>query len=115
MNSYCTTFTGGKCKYTGRHVPRSWCDNVCKGKAAGMPSVARMAYNYTKDTARWAASGFVKADLQTQKKRLAICRANKCRWYVNRKGIDRCRHGCCGCYLERKVVRKSSKCPQGYW
>ncbi|MEK6236459.1 MAG: hypothetical protein N2C14_17260 [Planctomycetales bacterium] len=83
------------------------------GASDKLPSTARVAVTYLKDTAAHAASGFASVSAEFRDRRLAICKT--CEMSVVRKGTLRCRHPDCGCYLERKAWRKSSRCPLGKW
>ena len=80
-------------------------------KPAAIPSVLQMATNFGKAVVKHAANGFVNASEEIQAERISTCRA--CEYYDQPSG--RCRHGKCGCWINRKSAWLSERCPIGKW
>ena len=74
-----------------------------------LPSVARMAANLVKATAKHVADGLRKVSLQEYQDRLNIC--NTCDIRIK----NRCTHESCGCFIDKKAWWASEDCPLEKW
>jgi hypothetical protein len=110
----CKTFTGGYCKKTNMHVPRSWCDERCKyGKNLMVakkqkpvkPTTTQMVIHFAKAMTKWISAGVPICSKEDYLKRRQIC--------------SDCNDGftcpICGCQLWAKAALETEKCPNGLW
>jgi hypothetical protein len=86
--------------------------NSCKDN---LTFFGKIKYNWTlvirfiKALYRYARTGFKATPRASYEERLLICSACP---ELDRKN-DRCK--VCGCFIKRKAMWKSEKCPKGYW
>ena len=113
MDSFCENFTGGYCEKCGKHVPRSWCLNRCKGEPKNIaktkvepkiyepPTLYEMAIHFSRAMLKWAKEGFVTVEQDEYIRRRQIC--SLCA--VDRKTCPKC-----GCMLWAKVALVTETC-----
>ena len=79
-----------------------------------LPSVARMAVNYAKSTARHVMNqGKLRSPEEVERIISTYCNASPTPCEHYRKFDGRCAK--CGCPLKRKVIREIERCPIGKW
>lgn len=97
--------------YSPTNFITSWTSLLISLTSKKMPSVTQLGRNFAKAVVNHAADGFRKTPQEIQDVRMATCRS--CDFYDQPSG--RCRHGNCGCWINRKVSWQSEKCPIGKW
>jgi len=80
-----------------------------------LPPLMNQLKNVTKAAGRVAKAAIkgedIKADDNLRKHRMTIC--SKCTLYIKSK--KRCSHPECGCFIEKKAMLLTEKCPEGFW
>lgn len=101
------------CRYASEKV--KWCGKygieILLPGEVGLPSMPRMAVNYAVDTAAHVANGCKKRSDSGIATIRATCK--KCDNNIYHKDKIKCR--LCGCPIDKKIERASSRCPIGRW
>lgn len=112
MDDFCRKFEGGYCPRVDMTVPKSWCSAGCEYYGRKLPSMPKMAANFTGAVVRRVVDRRDRPADQ-QEACMEMCRA--CDRHIVKNGQDRCTHGRCGCFLAKKIKWASEMCPEGRW